>query len=81
METQDRRLAGRRQWLAGLARAAALAGLGAITGMLVGRRPPAGGSRRCAVLDACRGCRILGRCPLPQAAEVRRRQFEQRERW
>jgi len=57
----------RREFLRGLGRNAALAGLAAVAAGLIARGGRAGGSERCINQGICRGCGVFEDCHLPAA--------------
>jgi hypothetical protein len=61
---------GRREVIRTTVRYAAMAGLGAISAVLLWRRAD-GQAAGCDAPDACRGCAALARCRQPQAVQTR----------
>jgi len=68
MKTErGKELAGRRNFLRDAARYSFLAGLGAVSALLVGRRAARLPGQTCINESICRGCTVVGDCGLPQA--------------
>ena len=62
---------GRREFIRGMLRTAAMAGLAAV-GLISVLRRPAPVDHRCVNRGICSGCGRSGRCILPQAVSARR---------
>jgi len=64
---QIKGLARRRDFLRNAARYSFLAGLAAVSALLVGRRAARLPGQTCINESICRGCTVVGDCGLPQA--------------
>ncbi len=64
---QIKERANRREFLRGGARYTLLAGLAAVSALLIKRRRGALPGQTCINQSICRGCSVVGNCGLPQA--------------